>query len=1653
MADRTIAVKLTADIAQFERNLRRAAQTTGQVGRDILTTAEKSAQAFNTLGVAMGAAGAVGALALKQIAGEAIAFESAWAGVTKTVSGTEQQMAALSQGLRRMATQDVPVSVNALADIAASAGQLGVRTESIEGFTRVIADLGVATNLSGEQAATSLARLANITQMPQESFDRLGSTVVALGNSMATTEAEIVEMSLRLAGAGAQIGMTEAQILSFAAGLSEVGIEAEAGGTAFSRVMVDIAQAAAEGGAKLNQFAEVAGMSAEEFATAFATDPAEAIVAFVGGLGAISDAGGNTFGVLEDLELGEVRVRDALLRTAGAGEGLAEAIDLGTQAWEDNTALVEEAEQRYATTESQIQFARNALADLGIEMGENLLPLITALAGTVGDLAGFFGRLPEPVQTLAVAFVGIASAIGLVGGAMLLALPRIAATKLALAELGFSAAATRTALMSLNTVGVIGGIGAAVVAIGALTSNLAAARAEAEQLADAIALEAGDDPADQLAAMNDELERQMALRGNAGNRLVDAFFHPFQTQDEIAAVEELTDRVEALDQAAQLQGMVDFAIYTKAAAQATDGWAQRTIAANEALEQTEAATRDYRQALAGAGIDTEAFGRDVQTTMQLTAQEIEDALGSFQGRADNFGGYRQALADLNAAHREAAREADQAYTDITASADLYVQNLHDQVAAQHQWGILIAEAQARGLDNIAAEIMAAGPDHNELYTDLLITGPMDRATEAEAALEEQVRQTIANMALTVDEDGPDFIDGWGRIGGNAVEAIAEELGLTPEEVGSVLESSEAVARERGVLLEETFGHLGSNAVEAIATALSAGTVRIGSITRDYAAAIAAGVSPVVQQLGGRPVVVTPGSFVPGSQGGFKPNADGNLYENHQAEIAPGGAMRLWAEPETGGEAYIPLSPAKRDRSLRIWEETGRRLGVEHFADGGFSSVDDIPGVPSYAPFTPDVVDPGQMAAAMIQQQAIEWLKANLAPPLGPGIGSAAMMAALRTRFPGLQLISGFRPGAITATGNPSYHGMDRAVDIPPRTDVNHWIYDNYKPQTRELIASWQGARQIRNGRDHYYTGITRAMHFGHNHWAMANGGIVRSTPGGTSAILGEGGSDEAVIPLDRPLGVNVQNWSGLSLGDLNLSIGLPEAITIGEGIAEALGGLGPAAPQTHEGPVSNPNVPWPTPVTRGPTPEQLAEIRANTEMLRLEALPAEERLLEIAERMAWLDSMELTNNNEYVALLREAEGLEEGIARAAAEAAAEIERQAEAQRRAAEEAERAAQAMADAAQQQADRLGDELIGLMEQRDRLNQQAADASAAYARAAAEAQLRTAREIDDLIAARSRALFGGFGALGQRFEAGWGNLASQYSDELDNRFSMFDEWADGLQSLRDRGLSEDVIAQLGLDDPSKLADVRLFVNATDAELQRLNRSLTRNQGQAASAATREADLLLGALGDAITEARSRLADTLDGLRDDLDTRLGEIADQTALLGMETGYNYASALQAALESGLPGVIAIAQQFQDALADAEAAAAAAAALAGQVGSNPGTVGGGATHNPNRPSWDGSRRDPNSGVNEVGSRLFDSGGILPPGMTLAHNQTGQNEYVLTAQQLRTMRPASSGQVTAVVAGPVTIQLDDGRQLSGYIQSQARQAARDDAYGRQLQGVH
>ncbi len=333
-------------------------------------------------------------------------FESAFTGVRKTVNATEAEFKILEDGIRKMALE-IPASTEAIARVAEAAGQLGISKENILEFTRTMIDLGNTTNISAEEAAQSLARFVNITQLSENEISNLASTVVELGNNLATTEQEIVAMSLRMAAAAKIVGFLESDTLALAATMSSVGIEAEAGGTAMSKVMIKLAQVIKVPGVELDRFAKISGQTAKEFQKSFKDDAAKAMVTFIEGLNKVSKAGGDVFTVMDEMGLAEARVRRALLSAASAGDLLRTSIDLGREAWAKNTALTIEAELRYKTFEKQLVLVRNKLNDIGITVGKELIPIfldflnnsIVPLIDRIVDLAKWFKGLDDDTKT------------------------------------------------------------------------------------------------------------------------------------------------------------------------------------------------------------------------------------------------------------------------------------------------------------------------------------------------------------------------------------------------------------------------------------------------------------------------------------------------------------------------------------------------------------------------------------------------------------------------------------------------------------------------------------------------------------------------------------------------------------------------------------------------------------------------------------------------------------------------------------------------------------------------------------------------------------------------------------------------------------------------------------------------------------------------------------------------------------------------------------------------------------------------------------------------------------------------------------------------------------------------------------------------------
>ena len=411
-----IAVVGIAGLDKFERDLQKMA-----------TAVDGKAQFLNKSLTAVAAAGAT--VFVSSIAA-ATEFQSSFTGVTKTVDGLSDNFGNLTAEGQRLADQfralslEVPVSVNELNKIGELAGQLGVGKEDILEFTRTIAALGVTTNLTFEEGSTQIARFINVTKQVApagsqmaEQAERIGSAVVELGNNMATTEAEIVTFGLRIAGSGAQIGLTQDQILAFGAALSSVGIQAEMGGTAISKLFIDMAKAVSDGGAQLERMAKIAGMTIPEFSRLFKEDAAGAINAFFTGLNETQKSGESLFPILEEMGYKEVRLRDTILKTASASDILSEALGWSSKAYRENTAMADEAQKRYSTFKSQLKLFDNAVNDAAITLGNKMLPALNDVFSVINSNNAVVTTLLDTVGTMVLVLGGLAVAIKTYRGA------------------------------------------------------------------------------------------------------------------------------------------------------------------------------------------------------------------------------------------------------------------------------------------------------------------------------------------------------------------------------------------------------------------------------------------------------------------------------------------------------------------------------------------------------------------------------------------------------------------------------------------------------------------------------------------------------------------------------------------------------------------------------------------------------------------------------------------------------------------------------------------------------------------------------------------------------------------------------------------------------------------------------------------------------------------------------------------------------------------------------------------------------------------------------------------------------------------------------------------------------------------------------------
>lgn len=392
-----------AERADEAQNLQNTGKRWKEVGEGIDTVTKPLQYAATAL-----AAGGVASAKF------AIDFENNFANVKKTVDGTPEQLAKIKQGIIDLSTTGIdgrgaiPQTTTELNELAAAGGQLGISQENIIDFTEVMAQMGSATNLVGEEGAATLARFQNVMGVGQNEIRNIGSAIVDLGNNSATTESEIAEMALRMGKYGSSVRMSAADVLGYSAALSSLGIEAQMGGSAIGRTWLSIETAVASGGEGLTKFAKYSGKSAEEFKEQWNTDSSGAFNGLLKGL----QSAENLTVALDDLGINNTQDIQAMMALVNGYDLVTESVNRSNTAYQENTALQEEFNAKNETTASKLANTKNNIIEAARSIGETMLPSIQDASTTVADFAKGLSQMDDEQKRVVVNTGAIVIAIG-----------------------------------------------------------------------------------------------------------------------------------------------------------------------------------------------------------------------------------------------------------------------------------------------------------------------------------------------------------------------------------------------------------------------------------------------------------------------------------------------------------------------------------------------------------------------------------------------------------------------------------------------------------------------------------------------------------------------------------------------------------------------------------------------------------------------------------------------------------------------------------------------------------------------------------------------------------------------------------------------------------------------------------------------------------------------------------------------------------------------------------------------------------------------------------------------------------------------------------------------------------------------------------------
>lgn len=860
MADRSVRVSLILAAQGFMSGMDAVAQKTARTGSELDKLNQKK-QAFTELGAgALGFGAAVGV------------------GVGMAISRFaefDQQMSYV-----QAATHETAANMNLLRDAALEAGARTVYSATeAAGAIEELAKAGVSTSdiLSGGLDAAldlaaagglDVAEAAGIAATALKTFNLQGEDMSHVADLLAAgagkAMGDVSELSQALAQGGQVAKSTGLSIEETTAGLAAFaaqGLRGSDAGTSFKSMLQRLTPQSAEAQREMDRL----GISAYD-----------AQGQFIG----LSEFAGNLQQSLRDLTPEQ---RNAAMATIFGADAVraanvlyqegADGIDKWTDAVNDQGYAAQTAAMRLDNLMGDVEQLGGAFDTALIQSGSGANDTLRALVQTVTGAVGMFADLPEPIQQTAL-YLGIAaSAVGLVGGAALLATPRVAQFRAIVSAAGLSMKG-----LSLAAGGVTLGLAGVLALVAAFASRQAEASAAAEEFATTL---------DDLTGAATDNTRAMIVKKLADRDAFQGAKEAGIGQKELAdALYEGGDAVEALRKrmydfananplnpniASSVNALNDLEGQLAGAKERHD---DMSAAAEDNAESTQTAADAYLAAAGGAE-DLDAQLRDLIDT-------INEANGLGQDAVTTNADYQAALAGIA---EEVQRQKD-AFEELHGTVDGFTLSLDEGTVSGSANASMLADVAGKAQDAALAQL------------------EVDRATMGSDAAAEKYAATLAAQRQA-------FIDSAIEAGYNAeeVQTLADKVFALPsaKEIDILADTGPATAAINGFITSQS--------------------------GRRIVLRVMADNSQGYSFDGGR-------TFAQADGGKVEFFANGGRSENHVAQYARAGDWRVWAEPETGGEWYLPDAKSKRDRSLGIaqqmlggWGYQIVPLGAQQYAAG------------------------------------------------------------------------------------------------------------------------------------------------------------------------------------------------------------------------------------------------------------------------------------------------------------------------------------------------------------------------------------------------------------------------------------------------------------------------------------------------------------------------------------------------------------------------------------------------------------------------------------------------------------------------------------------------------------------------------------------------